>query len=131
MKKLGIHIEITDLIVPKIGDKIEDLRKLVKWILDELGPDIPFHLIKFFPTYKMLNTPETPTATMEKFVKEARKLGLTYVYTGNIPGHPDENTYCPKCKTLLIERFGFASRVRNLNKDKCSNCGTKINLVLN
>jgi pyruvate formate lyase activating enzyme len=128
MKKLGVHTEITDLIVPKVGDKIEDLRKLVKWIVDELGPETPFHLIRFFPTYKMIDIPETPVETLEKFVKEARKLGLNYVYLGNVPGHENENTYCPNCKELLVERIGFESRIINLEKDRCRKCGEKIYL---
>lgn len=130
MKKFGIHVEITNLIVPRIGDNIEDFRKLVKWILEELGEDTPFHLLRFFPSYMMLDTPETPIETLEKFMEESRKLGLNFVYIGNIPGHPGENTYCPSCKTLLIERIGFSSRIVNLVKNRCLNCSKKINLVL-
>ncbi len=130
LKKHKIHTEVTNLIIPKVGDDLEKFRKLVKWIVNELGTDIPFHIIRFFPNYKMLNMPSTPVATLEKFAEEARKLGLTYVYVGNVPGHKGENSYCPNCKELLIERIGFESRVVNLKKDRCGKCGEKINIVL-
>ncbi|MEM5801942.1 MAG: AmmeMemoRadiSam system radical SAM enzyme [Candidatus Aenigmatarchaeota archaeon] len=129
MKKFGIHIEISDLIVPKMGDNLETFRKLVKWILDELGEEVPFHILRFFPHYKMLDFPPTPIETLEKMWKEAKALGLKYVYIGNVPGHEAENTYCPNCKRILIRRFGY--RVENyLKTPERPNCNTKINVVM-
>lgn len=130
LRRLKIHTEITDLIIPKVGDDIEKFRKLVKWVVDELGTDVPFHIIRFFPNYKMLDISSTPVATLEKFAEEARKLGLNYVYVGNVPGHKYENTYCPSCKELLIERIGFDSRIVNLKNDKCGKCGERIRIIL-
>ncbi len=130
LKRHKIHTEITNLVIPKVGDNLEQFKKLVKWIVDELGPDVPFHILRFFPTYKMMNTASTPTATLEKFAKESKGLGLNYVYVGNVPGTGLENTYCPNCKELLIERIGFESRLGNLKKDKCGKCGEKINVFL-
>ena len=129
LKKHKIHTEITNLIVPKIGDDSEKFRKLIKWVVDELGTDVPFHILRFFPTYKMSTTPSTPIATLEKFFDEAMRQGLNYVYVGNAPGKK-ENTYCPNCKELLIERIGFESRIVNLKKDRCGKCNEKINIVL-
>lgn len=125
MKKLKIHVEITDLIVPKIGDDKEKFKELVEWVLKELGPSTPFHIIRFFPSYKMVNVDSTPISTLEEFAKEAKKIGLKYVYVGNVPGHDLENTRCPNCGELLIERFGFEVRT-NLKEGSCPKCGYKL-----
>ena len=129
MKKLGIHIEITDLIIPKIGDDVKKFRELVKWVVDNLGPDTPFHILRFFPSYKMSEFPDTPLETLEKFAAESKKMGMKYVYVGNVPGHKYENTYCSNCNELLVERIGF-NVVLNLKKNKCPKCGKEINVVL-
>ncbi|MEM7821726.1 MAG: AmmeMemoRadiSam system radical SAM enzyme [Candidatus Aenigmatarchaeota archaeon] len=125
MKKLGIHIEITNLIIPKIGESIGRFREFVNWVLNNLGPETPVHIIRFFPSYKMTNLGSTPLSALENFVKEARKIGLTYVYIGNVPGHGWENTYCPNCGNLLIERFGFEVKSK-LTGEKCPKCGKKL-----
>jgi len=126
MKKLKIHIEITNLIIPSIGDNGGKFKELASWVLNEIGPDTPFHIIRFFPSYKMVNFNSTPISTLEDFAKEAKRIGLKYVYVGNVPGHNWENTYCPKCGEMLIERVGFDVR-SNLLKEKCKSCGTKLN----
>jgi len=129
MKKQKIHVEITNLIIPKYGDDLEHFKKLVRWVVDELGNDVPFHILRFFPTYKVLDLPETPIQTLDKAFEIAKEEGLKFVYLGNVPGYK-ENTYCPNCGELLVERFGlFATRV-NLSKNKCPKCGTKINIVI-
>lgn len=125
MKKLGIHIEITNLIIPEIGDKKEKFVELVEWILENLGPNTPFHIIRFFPNYKLLNIDATSISTLEDFAKKAKEMGLNYVYIGNVPGHEWENTYCRNCGDLLIERFGFDVK-SNLTEEKCPKCGVKL-----
>lgn len=127
LKKQKIHTEITNLVVPRVGDDMEKFRKLVKWIVDELGADVPFHILRFFPNYKISEFPSTPSATLEKFFDEAKKQEMNYVYIGNVLGEK-ENTYCPNCKELLIERSGFQSRIVNLKKDRCGKCGERIYL---
>ena len=117
MKRNGIHIEITNLIVPKIGDSMEQIRQLAAWIRDNLGRDTPFHLLRFHPDYELTNIPSTPVSTMEEAYKTAKEEGLNYVYLGNVPGHPYENTYCPNCNELLIKRFSFEIVKWNLTKD--------------
>ncbi|MBI5872083.1 radical SAM protein [archaeon] len=129
LQKHKIHTEVTDLIIPKVGDDLEQFKKFVKRIVDEVGSDIPFHILRFFPSYKMLDIPSTPVTTLEKFYNEAKKLGLNYVYVGNVPGNK-ESTFCPNCKELLIERLGFESRIANLKKDRCGKCDEKINIFL-
>jgi len=107
MKEAGFHIEITDLVVPKIGDNLEDARKLVRWIVENLGEDTPVHFLRFFPHYLLNYLPPTPIETLEKHVEIAKEEGLKFVYIGNVPGHPLENTYCPSCGKAVIERYGI------------------------
>lgn len=130
MKKQKIFTEITNLIVPQVGDDIEKCEKLAQWITSELGSDVPFHIIQFFPSYKLMELPPTPEETLEKCADVARRAGLRYVYVGNVPGHPDENTYCHNCRELLIERVGFSVKRLNLINDRCPNCGFKMSGVI-
>ena len=126
-KKNNVYTEITDLIVPEVGDNNDDLKKLCKWVVDNLGSKTPFHLLQFFPTFKLLNLPRTPTETMEKAYKTAKDEGLEYVYLGNVHGHKYENTYCPKCGELLIERTIMGVSKFNLkNNENCPKCNEKI-----
>ncbi|MEM0057611.1 MAG: AmmeMemoRadiSam system radical SAM enzyme [Candidatus Bathyarchaeia archaeon] len=127
MKRQGIHIEITNLVIPRIGDSIEQITKLALWIKKNLGEDTPFHLLRFHPDYKLIDIPSTPIQTLEKAYAAARNAGLNFVYIGNVPGHPAENTYCPSCNELLIKRFSFAITRWNLTKDmRCPVCGREI-----
>lgn len=127
MKRQGIHIEITNLVIPRIGDSIEQITKLALWIKENLGEDTPFHLLRFHPDYKLTDIPSTPIQTLEKAYAAARNAGLNFVYIGNVPGHPAENTYCPSCNELLIKRFSFAITRWNLTKDmRCPVCGREI-----
>jgi len=129
MKRYGIFIEITDLIVPEVGDSMEDLRKLVKWIIENLGDETPFHVLRFHPDYQMIDYPPTPVSTLERAAKIALEEGLKYVYIGNVPGHRLEHTYCPECKALLVRRFGFEILEWNLTENMtCPKCGSKINI---
>ena len=126
--ELGIHVEVTDLIVPEIGDDVESFKKLVKWLV-ELNDEVPFHVLRFFPNFKMLDVPPTPIEEVEEFVKKAKKLGLKYVYVGNVVGSEFENTYCPKCGELLIERRGFFV-IQKIDEPFCPKCGEEINIIL-
>lgn len=128
MKRNGIHIEVTNLIVPRIGDSMDKIRELAVWMRDNLGVDTPFHLLKFHPDYEMAGIPATSLSVMEKaYVLARRKVGLNYVYLGNTPGHRFEHTYCPNCNELLIKRFSFEIVKWNLAKDmRCPACGHSI-----
>lgn len=125
MKKLKIHVEITDLVIPKIGDSRKKLKDLAGWVLNELGQETPFHIIRFFPSYKMGDFVPTPVSTLENFAKDAKEIGLKYVYVGNVEGHKWENTYCPSCGGLLVERIGFSVSSRLL-KERCPACGARL-----
>ena len=130
IKRCGIHIEVTNLIVPKYGDSEEQLKKLATWIIENLGEDTPFHLLRFFPSFDLADIPATQIQTIEAAVKIAKEVGMNYVYAGNIPGHDGENTYCPKCHTLLIERYNFNIAQWNLKPDHiCQKCGKKIAII--
>jgi len=130
MKQKGIWIEITNLVVPRYGDSEDDIRKLARWVVDNLGDRVPFHLLKFYPAYKMIDLESTPVKTLEKLAKVAKGEGLKYVYIGNVPGHPLEHTYCPNCGYPVIERYGFYVTAWRLTKDnRCPRCGAKIDIV--
>jgi pyruvate formate lyase activating enzyme len=123
-RKTKIHLEITDLIVPKVGDDIETARKLARWVNDNLGPDTPIHFLRFHPDYKMMDLPITPVKTLEKHAAVAKAEGLRYVYIGNVPGHPAENTYCPGCGKVLVDRNGYELGAYNLDdRNNCVFCG--------
>jgi len=129
-EKTNIHIEITNLIVPKVGDDINAARKLSKWILDNLGPDISLHFLRFHPDYRMMDIPSTPVKTLENHCRVAKEEGLKYVYVGNVPGHPLEHTYCPGCGEIAVKRMGFDITGWYLDdKNQCRKCGYKIAIV--
>ncbi|MGC9181752.1 AmmeMemoRadiSam system radical SAM enzyme [Thermogladius sp.] len=128
MKRQGWWIEITNLVVPVYGDREEDVVRLSKWIVENLGDETPFHLLRFHPDYLMSDVPPTPTKTLEKLAKLAKEQGLKHVYIGNVWGHPLENTYCPRCGTLVVEREGFFITKWGLREDlTCPKCGYKLN----
>jgi pyruvate formate lyase activating enzyme len=129
LKKQRIFMEITNLIVPQVGDNINRCRRLAERINANLGTDIPFHVLQFFPNYQLKELPITPVETLERCAQEARRAGLRYVYIGNVPGHEEANTYCYNCRTLLVERDGANIRSINLVKDRCPQCGQRINII--
>jgi pyruvate formate lyase activating enzyme len=126
----GVHVEVTDLIVPEVGESAEATRKLAKYVVDELGPETPFHLLRFHPDYKMLDLPETPIRTLEKLHAILKEEGLEYAYLGNVWGHPLEHTYCPGCGAIAVRRYGFTIQGWNLDaQNRCRACGHAIPIV--
>lgn len=126
LKRKKVHIEVTDLIIPEYGDKISEIKRFVKWINDNLGSEVPIHFTRFHPDWKLKNVSATSITILEKAHKIAKEEGLRYVYIGNVTGHPLENTYCPDCNELLIERDGFFIRKWNIKNKLCPICGSKI-----
>ena len=122
VRKQGRWLEIVYLVVPTLNDSDREFRDLARWLKAELGPDVPIHFTRFQPLYRLRNLPPTPLATLERAKAIADSEGLHYVYIGNVPGHPAENTYCPKCRQLLIERAGFTVSKMQLKDGKCSRC---------
>jgi len=129
-KDLGIHIELTYLIIPTQNDKSEELEAFCDWAAS-VSKDIPLHFSRFHPDYKMTSIPPTPMGTLEMAFNTAKEKGMRFVYLGNImPGDKSENTYCPKCNELLIERWGFNVQRNNLKSARCPNCAEPLNIKL-
>lgn len=123
LKNAGVHLEITNLVVPTRNDDMTRIRDMCVWIRDELGPDTPLHFWRFYPLYKLRNLPPTPEAVLEKARQTAMDLGLHYVYIGNIPRHAGENTFCPSCKNKVISRIGYMVEEVRLQQGNCDFCG--------
>jgi len=128
--KTDIHVEITDLIVPKVGDNLEYARKLCKFVYDEFGPQMSIHFLRFHPDYKMMEYEPTPVKTLEKHYQIAKEEGLEYVYLGNVPGHPWEHTYCSQCNNIVVKRYGFDIQGWYMDENnKCEFCGNQIPII--
>ncbi len=126
MKELGIWIEVTTLIVPGMNDSTAELKQIASFIAS-IGKDIPWHISRFHPQYKMDKTPATPAKTLARACDIGREAGLKYVYVGNLPGDDRESTFCWNCNEKLIERFGFDVGFNKVSKDStCPKCGSKI-----
>lgn len=128
MVERGIWVEVTTLLIPGRNDGEEELRRLAAW-LAALDPDIPWHVSRFHPTYRMLDVPATPTESIERALRIGREEGLRFVYGGNVFGHDSESTRCPGCGCVVIERRGFAIQRMRLDGDRCRECGTQLPLV--
>ncbi len=122
LKEEGVWIEITNLVIPTLNDEPGLIKEMCLWIRDNLGEDVPLHFSRFHPDYKMRNLPPTPLETLERAHQIAKEAGLKYVYIGNVPGHPAENTYCPKCGKILIERRGYTVLQNNIKEGSCKFC---------
>jgi pyruvate formate lyase activating enzyme len=124
-KKMGIWVEIVNLVVPEWTDDTAMIRKMCGWIRDHAGADTPLHFSRFFPLYKLANLAPTPRDILAKAQSIALEEKLNYVYVGNVPDL-DANTYCPQCKSLLVERKGYRVKVSGMKGAACAKCGMKI-----
>jgi len=127
-EKWGMHVEVVTNIIPTMNDDDEQLRGIAAWIKDDLGEMTPWHVTRFYPYYHLGHLPPTPVATLEKAVAIGRQEGLRFVYTGNVPGHGDENTVCYSCNKLVIERVGYRTRPIGLEDSRCKYCGADLNV---
>ena len=123
MKKRGIWVEVTTLVIPTLNDDEGELREIAAFIRS-LGEDVPWHVSRFFPRYNVQNLPPTPVKTIDRTLAIGREARLIHVYSGNVPGSESDNTDCSFCKNLLIGRRGYSITVNNLKGSKCSRCGT-------
>jgi len=119
-------LEVVYLVIPSLNDDPDDIRAMSRWMLKEVGPDVPLHFTRFYPMYLIKNLPPTPVSTLEKLRGIAVEEGLHYVYMGNIPGHEGENTFCPKCRTTVIARYGYEIRKNALQGGLCPSCRNPI-----
>jgi len=131
MKKSGVWVEITTLVIPTKSDSEEMFKGIAKFIYKELGPETPWHITQFSGaiSWKLQDLPDTPVETLEMGYRIGKETGLKYVYTGNVPGHQAENTYCPKCGTMVINRINYMIHRHDKN-GKCPKCGTNLDLIL-
>ncbi|MEK7852125.1 MAG: AmmeMemoRadiSam system radical SAM enzyme [Deltaproteobacteria bacterium] len=125
MKELGVWVEVTTLIIPTYNDSEEFLRWTAEFI-KSVDPAMPWHVTQFYPTYKLTDQPRTPVKALRRAREIGHEVGLKYVYEGNVPGEGGENTYCPSCGELLIERYGFSIVGLKMEGSKCSKCGHQL-----
>ncbi len=125
-KESGVELEVIHLIIPTLNDRPQDLRQLVRWIKANLGVDTPLHFSRFFPQYKLQHLPPTSAETLDTARQMAMDEGMQYVYIGNISSKEGQNTYCPGCRKLLIERSGYTILQYRIKENCCPDCGKKI-----
>jgi len=130
MKRKGVHVEVTFLIIPEVHDAEKETKEVARYLVDNLGPDTPLHLSRFFPQYKFSHLPPTPVQSLVKAREIAMAEGARYVYVGNVPGKGYENTFCPRCGNAVIEREGYTITGWSLDKkNSCTHCGEGIPIV--
>ena len=122
----GVWLEITNLVVPTWTDDLDVIRKMCDWLAAHSLQDAPLHFSRFTPLYKLSQLAPTPVDTLEKAHAIAKEAGLRYVYIGNVPGHNAENTYCPRCNAIAVERRGFAVLAMAIRNGLCAKCGARI-----
>ena len=126
LKEAGVHLEITHIVIPTLNDDRQTLERMCAWILDALGADVPLHLARFYPLYKLANLPQTPVSALDRARAIALDSGLEYVYVAKVTGHAGENTFCPGCGEPVIERLGFIIDAVHLDAGRCRQCGHSI-----
>jgi pyruvate formate lyase activating enzyme len=126
MRELDIHLEISYLIIPGHNDSKEEMTAFCRWVSDDLGPDTPVHFLRFHPDYKWAHKPATSLPAMLRGYQTALREGLNYPYLGNISNEGYEDTRCPACDALVIQRKGHSVVKNNLRKGKCPECGGDI-----
>jgi len=126
MKQLGVWVEVTTLIIPGLNDDSGELRNLAQFLVNDLGPETPWHISRFHPTYRLTDRPVTPAATLRRAREIGLQAGLHYVYMGNVPGEDGESTTCHHCGAMLIERWGFTVKRNTLVDEHCPKCDAPV-----
>jgi len=119
-------VEITNLIIPRANDSLDEIEQMCRWIVEQMGPDVPVHFSAFHPDFKLMDRPATPVQTLIAAHEVARRVGLRYVYTGNVSDRAHQSTYCPGCGRVVIERDGYALGVYQVREGRCGHCGEPI-----
>ena len=128
-KSLGIHVELTYLVIPGYNDSEKELADFSRWVAAKMSSETPVHFSAFHPDYKLRGVERTPMKTMNRAFDSAVTAGLKFVYIGNVYSGDRENTYCPKCGALAIKREGFHVSKTALNGSRCARCGVALNIV--
>ncbi len=126
LKRAGVWVEITNLVLQGYNDDEKMITAMCKWLVKEAGGDIPVHFSRFYPMYKLTGVPPTSLKSLERARDIAMASGLKFAYIGNVPGHPGESTYCPKCKKLLVQRSGYNILANIIKDGRCPDCSTRI-----
>jgi pyruvate formate lyase activating enzyme len=128
MRERGVWVEVTTLVIPGHNDDEQTLHELAEFLVD-VDPDMPWHLSRFGPRYKLLDAPPTPVSTLHRAAEIGYNAGLNYVYVGNVPGNTYEHTRCPECGAICIHRQGYT--VRNLMDGRtCRTCGYELAVIV-
>ena len=122
----GVWLEITNLVVPNWTDNMDMIRRMCDWLVENGFQSNPLHFLRFQPLYKLTQLPPTPISVLYTARETAIKAGINFVYIGNVPGSEGQNTYCPVCKKLIVERNGFAITKNYIERNACKFCGTRI-----
>ncbi len=122
LRSMGKWTEIVYLVIPTLNDSDADFRGVTAWVKANLGPDVPIHFTQFHPDYLLKNLPITPVGTLERARAIGLAEGLHFVYIGNVPGHPGEHTYCPRCGRMVVERVGMGVRQMLIRNSACPFC---------
>jgi pyruvate formate lyase activating enzyme len=122
VREQGAWLELVMLVIPTLNDDPREIEAMCRWIVQKLGPEVPIHFTRFHPMYKIQNLPPTPVRTLERAREIALGAGLRFAYAGNVPGHAGENTTCPSCGGLLIERDGYRIVRNTIDGGSCPTC---------
>jgi pyruvate formate lyase activating enzyme len=125
-RKTDIWLEITTLLVPGENDSEDELKALADFIVTNAGTDVPWHISRFHPNYKYLDSVPTPLESLQRAERIGRQAGLNYIYLGNVPGSKSESTFCKSCGTMLIERVGYRIVANTIVDSCCPDCGVKV-----
>jgi len=125
-KETKIWMEITTLLVPGENDSEDELKQLAEFIVEDAGADVPWHISRFYPQYKYLDSAATPISSLERAYEIGKEAGLHYIYFGNVPGAKGESTFCYKCGRMLIERAGYRIAANDVENGRCPDCGVEI-----
>jgi len=128
-REIGVHVELTYLIIPGRNDRQQEISDFCQWVRDSMGTQTPVHFSRFHPDFKMEDVPPTPRSTMDMALREGKAHGLDYVYVGNIVTERGENTYCPNCGSLLVRRTGFSAEIMDIKERACSKCGRVADII--
>jgi pyruvate formate lyase activating enzyme len=125
MWEMGVWVEVTTLLIPGFNDSPDELKRLAAFLVS-VSPDIPWHVSRFYPGYRLLDVPPTPVASVELALRIGREQGVRFVYGGNIPGHSSESTLCPRCGEIVLARQGFSLKHNASRHGRCPRCSELI-----
>jgi pyruvate formate lyase activating enzyme len=126
LRDSGVHLEITNIVIPTLNDDMESIHAMCTWIVEELGADVALHFARFYPLYRLSALPRTPVSTLDRARQTALEAGMQFVYIAKVTGHEGENTFCPNCGEMIIKRVGFVIDEVHLEKGRCLYCDTAI-----